>query len=179
LLVKAFFRILEIWGLFPLALAVCDEGQKRLVDTGIFAEFGMKGCRHGCSLSDRDGIIAFCGKNFYAVAYVDNLGGTDEDHFQRRRVCTRRIAGLQVMVEVGQELPFPDRAIDLAAVCVAANANVQGAKPSLSGIFNFCGEQDRSGAGAESWFRLHELLELFEPVDTEQLLSLLRVWLYK
>jgi hypothetical protein len=52
---------------------------------GVFGEFGMERCRHDSSLPDGDWsvIFAFGGDYFYGCAYALDLGGADEDHFQR------------------------------------------------------------------------------------------------
>jgi len=66
------------------------------------------------------------------------------------------------MVQVGKKLPFPDGAVDLASVGITADADIQGAQARLSWVFDLGREQDCARAGAEGWFRLHELLKLFE-----------------
>ena len=58
--------------------------EKGLVDAGVRCEFGMECCGHGSSLPDHYGVVAFRGENFHAFADVFDLGGADEDHFDRR-----------------------------------------------------------------------------------------------
>ncbi len=48
-----------------------------------------------------------------------------------------------------QEPAFADGAVELASVGVAADADVDCAEAGLLGIFNFSGQQDCAGAGAE------------------------------
>ena len=50
----------------------------------VVGEFGMEGRGHDSSLPYGDWIIAFGGDYFHARAYALDLGGADEDHFQRR-----------------------------------------------------------------------------------------------
>src|SRR6202043_2569848 len=57
---------------------------------------------------------------------------------------------------------FADGAVDLASVGVAADSDVERAEAFLRGILHFGCEQDRAGTGAESWFGVDELLQLFE-----------------
>ncbi len=101
----------------------------------IFAEFGMEGCRHHSSLPDGDWIVAFGCDYFYSGADAFDLGGADEDHFD----------GLFA------ESAFADGAVDLAAVGVAADADVERAQSGLLWVLYFAGQQDCAGAGAEGW----------------------------
>ena len=56
----------------------------------------------------------------------------------------------------------------MASVGVAADADVDCAQAGLLGIFDFGGEQDCAGAGAESWLEANELLQLFEAFFAQQ-----------
>lgn len=124
------------------------------MDAGVRRKFGVKSGGHGSSLPDSDGIGAFRGEDFDAFANALDLGGADEDHFERR---SGRIAG-----EVSEEFTFANGAVDLASVGIAADANVEGAESGLRGIFDFGGEQDGASAGAEGGLEADELFELFE-----------------
>ena len=121
------------------------------MDTGVVGEFGVESCSHGSSLPHGDRIGAFGGNHFNAFADVFDLGGTDEDHLQGR------VAEL-----VLDQSAFADRAVDLASVSVAPDADIEGAEAFLFWIVHFPGEQDRAGTGAKSGLGLDELLELFE-----------------
>src|SRR5260370_9665060 len=81
----------------------------------------MEGCGHGSSLPNRDRqiIFAFGGNHLYAPANTGDLGGADEDHFQR---------GVP-------QLPFPDGTVDLAAVGIGADGVIDGARAALFGVF--------------------------------------------
>jgi hypothetical protein len=118
------------------------------MDAGVVGEFGVEGGGHGPSLPDGYGsfVGALGGENFDALADVDNLGSTDEDHFQR---------GIT-------EPALADGTIDLASVGVAADADVEGSQAFLLGIFNLCGEEDCPGAGPERGLGVDELFQLFE-----------------
>src|SRR6202007_678425 len=122
----------------------------------VFTEFRMESCGHGSSLPDRDGIAAFGSEHFDSLANLHDLWSTDEHHLQRRRIG--RIELLQVMLQVSQKLPFPDGTVDLAAVGVAADADVQGPESGLRRVLNFGGQQDCASAGPKRGFSLNELL---------------------
>ena len=142
-------------------LSIFDEIEEGLVDAGISGKFGMECGRHGSSLPDGDGVGAFGGEDFDAFADALDFGGADEDHFERR-AC--RFAG-----EVSEEFTFADGAVDLASVGITANADVERPEAGLRGIFDFGGEQDRPGAGAEGGLEADELFELFESGFAEEL----------
>ena len=124
------------------------------MDAGVFGEFGVEGCRHRSSLPDRDWqiIFAFGCNDLDARTNVGNLGGADEDHFERS----------------DSEFAFADGAIELASVGVAADADVDGAEAGLLGVFDFGRQQDCAGAGAEGGLQAHELLQLFEAFLPQQ-----------
>ena len=67
-----------------------------------------------------------------------------------------------VAFEIAEELAVADGAVDLASVGVAADADVEGAKASLRGIFNLFREEDGAGAGSERGLQADELFELLE-----------------
>ena len=123
------------------------------MDAGIVGEFGVEGGGHDSSLPDGDRVGAFGGDDFYAFADVLDFGGADEDHFQW---C-------------GAQEAFADGTVDLAAVGVAANADVECAEAFLFGILHFGGEEDCSGAGAEGGLGVDELFEFFESGRAEEL----------
>ena len=135
--------------------------QERLVDAGIVREFGVESCGHGSSLPDRDWVCTVGGENFDAGADAGNPGGTDEDHFQRR--VSELFAERWL-----QKLALADGAVDLAAVGVAADGDVDGAKAGLGGILDVFRQQNRTGAGSEGRFQADELLEFFETFRAEQ-----------
>ena len=106
------------------------------------------------------GIGAFGGEDFDAFSDMDNFGARmktissgDSSELPRRR----------------EELALADGAVDLASVGVAADADVEGAKAVLRGIFDFGGEQDCAGAGAESGLGVDEFFQLVESGFAEEL----------
>jgi len=137
------------------------------VDAGVGREFGVKSCGHGSSLPDNDGIAAFGGEDFNAFSDVDDLGGADENHFEGRfaKSSVMRIAG----PFASNEPAFADRAVDLASVGVAADADAQGSEAGLGRVFDFGGEKNCAGAGAEGRLYFDELPELLESGVAEKL----------
>src|ERR1019366_1741745 len=135
-------------------VAVADKVQKRFVDASVVGKLGVKRRRHDASLPHGDGIfiIAFSSKNFDAGTDARNLWGTDEDHFHR----------------FISELSLADGAVNLAAIGVAANADIERTESGLLRVFHFGRQQDGSGTGAESGFQADKLLELFEAGFAEE-----------
>ena len=60
------------------------------------------------------------------------------------------------------EFAFADGAINLAAIGVAPDADVDGSEADLLRIFDLSGQENGSGAGAECRFEPRELLQFFE-----------------
>ena len=122
-------------------VAVADKVQKRFVDASVVGKLGVKRRRHDASLPHGDGIfiIAFSSKNFDAGTDARNLWGTDEDHFHR----------------FISELSLADGAVNLAAIGVAANADIERTESGLLRVFHFGRQQDGSGTGAAA--ALHAL----------------------
>jgi len=112
----------------------------------IVAEFGVERCGHDFSLPDSYGIISLGGDYFDCGADAFDFGGADEDHFDR----------------LFTQSALADRAINLAAVGVAADTDIERAQSRLLWILYFISKQDCACAGAEGWLYMNELLELFE-----------------
>ena len=130
------------------------------MDASVVGKFGMKGCGHRSSLPDSDGVRALGGENLHAFSHVGNFRRTDEDHFQ---------GGLVTLAfEIADKLTLSDGAVDLASVGIAADADVERAKTVLSGVFNFFGEEDRTGAGAESWLGSYKIFQFVESSFAEE-----------
>src|ERR1700690_2151002 len=115
---------------------VAHQIQERLMNARVGSQFGMEGRGHGASLPDYDWVFLFAlgGQDFNTGAETGNFGSADENHFDGRSA----------------ELAFADGTVNLAAVGVAADADVDGAEAGLRRILNFLGQQDGSGAGAEA-----------------------------
>jgi hypothetical protein len=60
-----------------------DQIKECLMHAGVFAEFGMESCGHYFSLPNCDRIAAFSGNYFDSGTNALDLGGADEDHFDR------------------------------------------------------------------------------------------------
>jgi len=131
------------------------------VNAGIVGKFRVERSGHRSSLLNGDWIRAFSGKDFDAFADVRNLWGTDEDHFQRRF--------LLLVLETAEEFAVANRAVDLASVGVAADADVESPEAGLRGIFDLFGKEDGTGAGAERRLEANELFQLFKTGLAEKL----------
>ena len=123
------------------------------MDAGISREFGVEGGGHGSSLPNGDGVFAFGGDYFYTFANVLDFGSADKDHFQRRSA----------------EQAFADGAVDLAAIGIAADTDVDGSKAFLLRVFHLAGQEDRAGTGAEGWLGVDEIFQLCESFFAEKL----------
>src|SRR5438067_7621042 len=103
------------------------------------------GC-HGVALADGDRVCAVRGDDLYSWPDALDLRRADENHLCR----------------LTEEIAFPNRAVDLAAVSVAPDSNVERAESDLLGIFDFSRQEDGSGAGAKRRPHPDELLQLFK-----------------
>ena len=130
------------------------------MDAGIFGEFRMEGRSHRSSLPDGDGIGTLGGKDLDAFSDMGNFGRADENHFQR--------GFIEFALRVANKRALADGAVDLASVSIAADADVEGAKTRLGGIFDFFGEEDGAGAGSESGLCAYKILQLSESGIAEE-----------
>src|SRR4029077_20581463 len=105
-----------------------NQIDKSLVYASVVGELGVEGCSHRSSLPDRDGdiVFAFGGDYFDAFAEPLNLGGADENHFERRAAWL-----------LWQESAFADGALELASVGVATDADIDCAQAGLLRVFHF------------------------------------------
>src|ERR1700691_2540088 len=110
----------------------------------VLRQFRMEGRSHHSSLPycDRIFVNAFGRDYLDARANALNLGGADEDHFQRRTI----------------QHSLPNGTVNLTAVSIAADADVKRAQSGLLRILHLTGEQNRAGTSAECRLRAHELL---------------------
>src|SRR5437660_1541937 len=138
-----------------LLMPVRNQFQKFLVDASVLGQFRVEGGGHRFALAHGYRIVSFCGDDLYAWAHAFDLGRADEDHFDWRVA----------------ESAFTNRAVDLATVGVAANADIQSAQARLLRIGDFFGQKDCARASAESGFDADEFLQLsyaLLPVNSEE-----------
>ena len=92
---------------------------------GVVAQLGVESCSHDFSLSDGDRVVIFAlGSDYFNFgADAFDLWSADEDHFDR----------------LTTESAFADRAVDLTAVGVAADADIERAQSGLLWVFYFVG----------------------------------------
>src|SRR6476660_7528357 len=102
-------------------ISVAHQFQKLLVNAGIVAELGMERGGHGLPFSYDDRIVAFRSHHFHARAQMLDLWRADKHHFQRRLA----------------ELSGTNRAVDLASVGVAADADVERSQAWLRRVGDF------------------------------------------
>ena len=133
------------------AISVAYEIQKGAMNAKVIGELRMKRCRHRLTLAYCDRIISFGGDHFHPRSQALDFGSADEDHLERS------IA----------ELAGTNRAVDLAAVGIAADPDVKRPEPRLVGIDDFFGQHNRARTGAESWLHADELRELRDSFFTK------------
>src|SRR5437870_4270078 len=133
-------------------MAVANQIQEGTMHTGVVGKFGMKGGSHDSSLPDGDGIAAFGGNDFHVWPYAFNFGGADENHLQGRI----------------SQFSGADGAVDLAAVGVAPNADVERSQARLLGIFHFVGQKDCARTSTKRRFDSNELFQLFKSCFAQQ-----------
>ena len=108
----------------------------------------MEGRGQEMALADQHRRTLTAGKDFDSGARFDDPWGADKNHL-------KRAAGKG-------GLGRKDCGVDLAAVSVALNGSVEQAQGALRRVYDFTGEEDRSGAGAEDGLFLAELLKGFK-----------------
>ncbi len=119
----------------------------------ITGQLRMKGGGHDILLPHHDWILAFHSQHFDPRSDSRDLRSPDENHFDGRSL----------------EGALSNGTINLAAVSVAANSDINCAETSLFRVVYFLGEKDRTGASPESWFQSNELFQLPDPSLAQQL----------
>lgn len=114
---------------------VSDEIEKELVDAGVRAEFGVEGGREEMAFANEDRKVVTGGEGFNVGAGMNDAGSADEDHLEW---AAFEFCGL------GE-----DGRVDLAAVGVALDGDIQGGEGFLRGVLYVFGEEDCAGACAE------------------------------
>src|SRR5580704_15890506 len=112
----------------------------------------MEGGGKEVAFANEDGEAVAGGEGFDVWASLGDAGGADEDHLER-------VAG-----EFGGG--GEDGGVDLAAVGVALDGDVEGGERFLRGILYVLGEKDRTCAGAEGGGGFDEGLERVEEAAT-------------
>src|ERR1700679_3452040 len=123
-------------------MACPDLVEKKLVDAKIVAALGAEGGGEGVPLGDEAGEAVAGGEGFYGGAGVGDARGADEDHFER---ATGEFCWC------GE-----DGGVDLAAVGIAFDGDVECGEGGLRGVLDVFGEEDGAGTGAEGWSGLDE-----------------------
>ena len=125
-----------------------DQVEEELVDAEVVAQLGVEGGGEEMALTDQDGEVVAGSEGFDLGAGAGDAGGADEDHLE---------GGAGEFGGGGE-----DGGVDLAAVGVAFDSDVEGGEGDLRGILYVVREQDRSGAGAEGVEGLDQGAEGFE-----------------
>lgn len=112
----------------------------------------MESCGHDFSLPDSDRMVVLRCDDFNPGAKALDFGSTNEDHLNR----------------LTAQLAFTDGAVNLPAIGVPADTNVERAEASLSGILDFLSEKNCSGAGAEGRFCADERFQFFDSGLTQK-----------
>ena len=128
-----------------------DQINKGLMNaTVIRGEFGMECGGHEFALAHKGGLFIAMGENFDVGSGLKDARGADEDHFEL-------VAG-----EFG--VREKDGRVDLPSVCVALDDCVEDAETGLGGIADLARQENCTGACAEDWVGLAEILEVVEQV---------------
>jgi len=120
------------------------------VDAGVLGEFRMEGRGHDTSLPHQHRVVAAFGEDFDAFSDARDAWGADKDHLQRRTA------------QGGFSLD--DGGVDLAAVGVALDRDVEGIEAGLVWVDDVLGQHDGSSTSAEGGFAVYEVLEFLEDV---------------
>src|SRR5579864_917988 len=116
-----------------LSQSVTHQLEESAVNASIAAQLRMKGGGHRFALTDKDGIASFIGQNFDIRTEAGYFRRADEDHLDGGAA----------------EEAVANRAVDLASIGIAANADVEGAKACLLRILHVFRQENCSRAGAE------------------------------
>ena len=114
-----------------------DELDEPGVEAPVRRQLGMEGGRHDAALADEHGVILVPGQHLDGRADGLHPRGPDE------HAVERLVEALDV--EIGLE------AVELAAVAVALDGDVEGTEAALVGaaVVDLRGQQDHPGARAE------------------------------
>lgn len=127
---------------------LADHVEEELMDAGVVAQLRVEGCGQQMVLADEDRIVAAGGEDLDTGSGAGDAGSADKDHLQRSPG------------EPGFALH--DCGVDLAAVGVPLDSDVERAQRLLDGIRHIGCEKDHSGAGPEGRCGVGELLEDIE-----------------
>ena len=108
-------------------MEVADKIQEELMNAGVRRKLGVECGGHQMAGADENGEAVAGGEGFDAGTGEADAGGADEDHLERA---------------AGQGgLLGADGGVDLAAVGIAFDGDVQGGEGFLRGAFDAGGEQ--------------------------------------
>src|ERR1017187_4906674 len=125
--------------------SVLHQLQKFLVYARVIRQFWMEGRRHHTSLPHQHGIVAAFRQDFYSLANSFDARCANEHHLQK--IAAQSAGGLD------------DGGIDLAAIGVAADRNVNRIEAGLMRVLDFLGQHDRAGAGPEGRRGVHKVIQ--------------------
>lgn len=134
-----------------LDVSVVHQFEEGSVHSSIFAQFRMERRGHGPALSDCDRVLPFGSDDFDVGTDSFDLRRSDKNHLERGSL----------------ERALADRTIDLTAVGVTSDADVECAQAGLVGIGNFLGQHDGTGASAKCGLQVHKFFELPETLFAE------------
>jgi hypothetical protein len=96
----------------------------------------MEGRSHDSSLPDGDGVCTFGGEDFHVGANALDFWSADEDHLEGGVfpflvsvfICSVEIFSVEILSVELEQFAFADGAVELAAVGVAADGDIEGAE---------------------------------------------------
>ena len=118
------------------------------MDVIVLGEFGMEGRGHRLALAHPHRIIIRLCQDLYILADARDLRRANKYHLER--------IAMAVLVRL------TDVRVELTALGVATNPDVERTEAFLSRVFDVLREQDRTGAGAERGLQTNEIAELLE-----------------
>lgn len=136
-----------------MPVLTANELEKFLMHARVSGQFRVERRRHRSSLPHRDRILSLGCDHLHAGPHALDLGCADEHHFQRRP----------------SKNSFPDRAVNLPPVSVAADTDVERTQPRLVGIGHFLRQHDGARAGTKCGFQSDEFFQFREALFPEDL----------
>src|SRR5579871_4211251 len=114
----------------------------------------MESCRHDFALANQDRIAILAGQYLYIFAGGSDLRRANKHHLQR------------LVSQSGST--FANRTVNLPAIGIATNTNVQCSQGLLWRVFHLPGQQDRARTGAQCWLGAHKIPQLFQETVLSQ-----------
>jgi hypothetical protein len=133
-------------------MAVLNQIEEGAMHARVVGKFRMESGSHHSSLPDGDRIGALGSNHLHVRSYALNFWCADENHLQWRV----------------SQFASANGAVDLTAVGIATNTDIENTQSHLFWIFHFVGQQNSAGASTKSRFDANKLLQLFKSLFAQQ-----------